>query len=225
MIKLRLDINLTYECNAVCKWCDRMIGVMKIDDSHVTPDQLTRMRECLTQQGMGLKRIKLTGGEPMMNPQFTECVKQCQSMCDSLMVCTNCILPQIDFAKPIFWKHSPAVTKNHAPFLVSPKDIGIRGDGRCKVQKQCGYGFDAFGFAMCSVAGVLGRLFGIDPYSNRPVLTQNKTICQHCLYSLPRWTLRAVKHSIEVKDIVHPTPTYRALLKQWRDDNVVYPRY
>ena len=56
----------------------------------------------------------------------------------------------------------------------------------CVQQLYCGRWFDCFGFTSCGVAGILGAMLGDDTYEPLPVMMGRPSVCQHCLYSLPK---------------------------------------
>jgi hypothetical protein len=98
------------------------------------------------------------------------------------------VSPLDDLTDPLSSKSS------HVPFFVSPADIGLKSTYRvCRVKSRCGRGLDANGWSMCTLAGTLGRLLRINPYSlEGPVATETPGICQHCMYGLSKRTIRDV---------------------------------
>jgi len=65
----------TYGCNLRCSYCDTMYAVEGGDYKQMTPEQI--LKEC---KKLGLKRVILTGGEPLMQPEAVELV---DLLCDN----------------------------------------------------------------------------------------------------------------------------------------------
>ncbi len=228
---MRLEINTTYECNATCRWCNRLVGVADIP-GEITPEQLRRAIDTLNEQRVKVTLVTLAGGEPFLNPHY-------QGLLDELprlkwLRLVRCLTNAVDTERQkqytfpnvehITYRWVPAPLDDHTgkdkhtPFLISPADLNIQASGEhCSVRGYCGRGLDAFGFSMCGVAGVLGRLLQINPYDPvDPVIDYDDNICRHCIYGLPRAKQREIIEQTKTGDIKHPTQTYREGLRQYR---------
>jgi len=232
---LHFELNITHTCNTVCRWCNRLVGVIKPKDSDIRPDQIPRMVKALKDADIKPYRMKITGGEPAANPHLVEVLNELTAIktVEDGWVLTNATEQdkrgEMKLPKPYHWHRSPLDTKMHDPFLVSPWDLGIQETTpmttKCQTQRVCGIAFDRWGFAMCAMAGGLGRLLRINPYSDKPVIKRDKRICKHCIYSLPLQMQRKVNELCYEKEVTHPTPTFRAALKRYREDPVEFPVY
>jgi hypothetical protein len=234
--KLRFEINATLRCNAVCKWCNRAVGVADFDETDVHPDQIPPMVEAMKRAGLRPSRVKIAGGEPLENPRLNEIVQALAPLNSSEgWILTNGT--QKDRRKtvnlPANWKWHPSNLdgKLHEPFLVSPVDVGIRSTlplaQRCDIQRTCGVAFDAQGFAMCGLAGTLGRLLRVNPYREEPVIDRQGfgDICKHCPYSLSEPMQRKLFELVYDGHLSNPSPTFREGIKRWKEEPVSWPRY
>ena len=113
--------------------------------------------------------------------------------------------------------------------LISPLDLGARGvygvKRPCVVQRRCGRSFEAFGFAPCSVAGTLGRLLGINPYSEDVALRGREEICRHCIYSVSPALQKIVRQAARREELPHPTKTFAGRLDKYIRVPNTYPRW
>lgn len=73
---LNLRIAITRKCNLKCSYCHREgeEAPAKTTDREMTPDQIFRIAQIAVE--LGISRIKLTGGEPLMRRDVTEIVKE-----------------------------------------------------------------------------------------------------------------------------------------------------
>ena len=59
-----LRISITDRCNLRCVYCMPESGIVQIPHKEIlTYDEITRICRCMT--ALGIKKIKLTGGEPL----------------------------------------------------------------------------------------------------------------------------------------------------------------
>lgn len=100
MKKLRL--NLLDACNMRCMYCMPEDQKFKKLNELLPPSEMARIVENLTK--FGIEEVRLTGGEPLMHPQFKEIVETI-SKCNlkKLAITTNAILLEknLDFLKQI----------------------------------------------------------------------------------------------------------------------------
>lgn len=76
----RVELELTERCNLFCKFC---YNSQKPVDSPLVMDLLQRLAE------EGVPEIVLTGGEPILHPQFHDILCVCSTMFQKTMVQTN----------------------------------------------------------------------------------------------------------------------------------------
>lgn len=247
MARVNYDVNVGMNCNASCHFCNRLIDLFRIPNSQMTVEQIASVIEQWKEHGVVVKKLKISGGEPSLNPNL---VQICQMFLESgivevLWVLTNGIKDNLpSLPRGARYKKDPIIEgtdyqKNHQPFLISPDDLGIRSENcgtSCSTMRNCGRGVDAFGFTFCGIAGALGHVLGIDPYSDEPVLRPpSDEICKHCLYSLDdeeqkrlqrkapisRWPDGTVHYGAGVE---YPTHTFREALEKYKKEPTRYPR-
>jgi len=80
-----VTIEMTDNCNLVCKHCYRNAGPGM--DNYLPWDVLQRAIEDFYE--MGVKTIEMTGGDPTMHPHFDEALQQCVERFDLVAVITN----------------------------------------------------------------------------------------------------------------------------------------
>ncbi len=195
-MQMRLQVIVTHRCNAICDYCDKAVGLVHIHDMDMTEDMMREAARRSVRDNMQIKRITLSGGEPIMNVELQGIINAC---CDfpqmaKVRVLTNDMnltrekREAITFPDERFWWQpsplddidDPFSGKNnvdndrvrkriHHPFWISPDDLGMKSSWRrCGIKNHCGRGLDAGGFSMCGQAGIMGRILGIDPYNHDP---------------------------------------------------------
>lgn len=88
-----LRISLTDRCNLRCVYCMPKDGVgWQAQADQLSVDEIVRVVETAAQGGM--KRIRLTGGEPLVHPNITEIVRRIASIRDieEVSLTTNAML-------------------------------------------------------------------------------------------------------------------------------------
>lgn len=226
---MRLEINATYLCNAVCRSCNRLVGLVDLPDSDMTPDQLTTaLANWNVEQP---RRFKVSGGEPLVNPRLRGLVLAAHIWRGgptqiASVVHTNGVLRRFRLPVGWSWKRSKLDDKLHDPFLVSPADVGLEGEmlRRCGAMRQCGHGLDAYGYAACGVIGPLARLLRVDPYADEPVTIMHPEVCRHCVYALPLARQYEVFGMVSRGELPAVTQTHRNALAAWRDRPFHLPR-
>lgn len=234
------ELNVTQRCNAVCDFCDRLVGVIKIPDTDVTPQQVEKMFDAFEQSEYRPRRIALAGGEPMVNkhlPEIMQVIKRRMQPRPRMQVLTNAVKPLSLALKRLpdnvryHTKSAPLSEKNHVPFLVSPADNGMEPRRTlCAIQHKCGLAFDAFGFSMCPVATSLAHVLNINPYHDRPTADRDMDICRHCPHSIRRDARMDLYEKIRTKQIPYPSPTLAAGLKRYKaaaesSQPIKFPRF
>jgi hypothetical protein len=96
--------------------------------------------------------------------------------------------------------------------MLSPHDLGMHPVhgyvDSCRASRICGRLFDAFGFASCPYAGVIGRVIGIDPYQPYPTPYGLPDICKHCHHSLCKKDKEILWEAAKKGEIKTPTPSF-----------------
>lgn len=192
---IRFGIVPTYACNLKCNMCNRWLDKFNWPDSDLTTSDVEEAGEMVVAAGIKVNKVRITGGEPTLHPRLAEIcditrdvwkVERCTTVLTNAT--TKATRPKQIWAR---YKSTDEKTeKIHHPFSISPNDLGLKGDYGtkypCEQQMGCGRLFDAYGFSFCVLAGSLGRLLRIDPYSKTPVLEGDPRICKHCIFSVGR---------------------------------------
>lgn len=170
------------------------MGVIAIPHADVTYAQslaALRLMKSEARRGGGVfHKLKIGGGEPLLNPEITDILRLACKTREIHGVAVMSNWPAgLPIAHPkLAQKRAPVATKWHYPVYVSPVDIGRevrRADfPHCQKQSRCGAAFDAFGFSFCAIAGVLGRILGVNPYKPEPTREMDWDICRHCVETL-----------------------------------------
>jgi hypothetical protein len=232
-----MQIVATYRCNAKCKWCCERLDV--VDWGHLNTDITAREvrggAKTLKSHGVGIGKLRLTGGEPLVHPNFSGI---CQAIVNTwtprrgfFRVYSNGVLP-----KPKDVRVRYAVVKLDSrkkqifkPFNVSPADLGMEPmfgfNTPCRQQIFCGRAFSCFGFSACAMAGVLGGMFGRDTFSTKPVLLADEDMCRHCLVSLPTRQRNAIIKGVHAGRIPPVTKTYEQGIERWKDEPPKFKRF
>lgn len=223
---VRFGIVLTYDCNLRCQGCNRFLDVMRVPDSDIGLDDLQEGYNRVVVAGIEIRKCRVTGGEPLLHPQFVEAMKLISRTWNKDYGGRTCVftngtqdMPLAGRRKGRRWRYksSAATDKKVAfwPSMLSPHDLGLEpvlgGEQRCKIQAGCGRLFDHFGFSFCILAAPLGRLLGIDPYSAHPLLQGCTEICKHCPFSQPRHVRSKLFRDAAAGELEggYPTKTFR----------------
>lgn len=234
---LRFGIVPTYRCNLSCYNCNRHINLFKWQESENSVDLIRRAGEMVRAAGMEVHKVRLTGGEPTLHPDFVEIVQTVRKVWNPeqrIVVMTNGTnqpRPSLfrSFARYSHSSNGPKKAEEHVSYLVSPTDLGMTPElgvsHDCFIQKGCGRLFDAFGFSFCILAGAMGRFLRIDPYSPTPILRGNPDICRHCVCSLPRPKRWKVWTTVRNKELPSVTPTLAAGIQAFRESPFLFRRF
>ena len=169
----RIEMNLTLRCQMACPNCDRLCHLYRDrdEDDDMDLEQVRKfvdqVRECSTK----VSRLKLLGGEPLLHPRFVEVHRMLMDAVDEgliqrVKIETNHVLPKPDVPEHprIQWAGKPYKKKRHMPVLWRPADVGLKSVGICKNPYRCGISLDSRGFALCSPAIMIMRVFRLEKY-------------------------------------------------------------
>ena len=226
----QLEINVTQRCNAVCEYCDRLVGVVNLRNTDLTAKQARLGVAAIKEHGYRPTRVSVAGGEPMVNKELEGIIHALAPLKRNVVVLTNCVteyeLPKQTNGKRIWFRHAALEKKEHYPFLVSPADAGMESKRRtCAIQHKCGIAFDAFGFSMCPVATTLAHVLRIDVYKEVPTADRMGEICRHCPHSIRRGPRLALYEKVRTGEIKYPTPTLQAGLEAFQADPITFKRF
>lgn len=239
---MRIECGVNQLCNAQCEHCNRAIGIARFKELEMTAEQMGRAVDRMQEQRVRTLRLTLGGGEPVQNPELQGIINEAARFpyLKSCRVLTNDMPITIEkraaIKLPPKFRWVPSPLRNpldpksgkhrHEPFFISPKDLGMKSKwSQCRVKGWCGKGLDACGWSMCGIAGTLGRLLRINPYS-RDGQTSKETpgICEHCIYGLTERELKGVFRAARKGKIPNITETYRVGLEEHRRNPIVMER-
>jgi hypothetical protein len=231
--RMRFGIVPTYRCNKSCQYCNRHLHQWSWPGTDLTSEQLKIAGEDVHARGIQPGRIRFTGGEPLMHRQFPELVDIVLDTWKPAMRLVSfsngtISLPKIQ-RRGMRFRSERTDESFHRPWMISPKDLGIKAHGGwkgyCSIQNGCGRLFDCHGFSFCVFAGALGRILGIDPYSRDPKVPADLRICQHCICSVRvRHRFRLQQNAMDGK-IPFPTKTYRDAIEGKTKLQLSFRRY
>ncbi len=239
---IRFGMVLTYRCNASCKHCNRFLNEIPWNDTDLTLEDLRLGWEAVQRSGLTVEKVRMTGGENLLHPEFEPCMNYINSTWAKnyvgdedkprTVVFSNGILPRPSLFQVRYNYHKDVKGKieAHTPPMISPVDLGLtpkRGTGRfCPRRRACGRLFDCHGFATCIFAGAIGRVIGVDPYKPYPVLDGIKEICDHCPWSMGvGGGLNLMQDAVAGK-FEYPTKTYAEGLKIVKSGKgIVIPKF
>ena len=231
---IRYAIALTYNCNSACKYCNRFLDIFTWKDTDITLQDLELGWEAMKASGINLEKVRITGGEPLLHPNFEEYIKFIRDTWKNrserkMPIFTNGTIerPFIEKCKYRIEPLSPEKIECHTAPMISPLDLGLeptRGfvsgaeNTYCHRQRSCGRLFDCHGFTFCIFAGAIGRLLGVDPYTPYPELDGRIEICGHCPFSLG--VPKCFRLAKQVRDgkLEYPTKTYREAIQKVKDE-------
>lgn len=231
---LDIELNITYRCNSRCRHCNRLMDVQPLPASDdMSIEQVEQFATCCVAKKLAFRHIKLAGGEPTCHPDFGAIVTILRSLVTvsarRLVVMTNGLNGTKRFGRRVTWTISPPRDKQHEPFLISPHDFRITGhygtERICPITTRCGVALDAFGFTPCPVAGIVGRLAGVNPYSRRLIRHGRADYCRHCIYSVPPMMRELLRSLCRDGRMPIPTPTMADALTRMAAAPPTFPRW
>lgn len=257
---IRLEVISTYACNARCDHCDRAVGYAEFDNTALTQEQMARAVDQCNQQQVKVDRVSISGGEPVMNKGLQGIVTEARRLevrsgrrfigrvLTNGMPRSKPLRDKIQMPKGFNWFENPLdepddpksgkndPTKRfrvHYPFFISPADIGIEAKWEwCGVRGWCGKGFDSSGWMMCGKAGMLGRLFQIDPHLRgdgdifEHVNTPINDICRHCQYGMQKKNAQqTIYEAYQRGELEAISPTFKKVLQRHAETPTTFERY
>ncbi len=197
-MQTRFGIVLTYDCNLRCQGCNRFLDVMRVPNSDIDEETLREGHERVKAAGIEVRKARVTGGEPLLHPKFGRLMKVIKETWNKGYGGRTCVFSNGTQDRPFesqrkkrSWRYRVSSVEDKRgkffPPMLSPHDLGLEpvlgGEVRCKMQAGCGRLFDVFGFSFCILAGPLGKMFDVDPYSAHPLMHGWTELCRHCPFS------------------------------------------
>jgi hypothetical protein len=211
-----VELNITMACNQRCANCNRMCERYPARTEDMTASQIARFID----QAWGSKvgKVKVVGGEPLLNPQFGEIftmlVEVNGKAFRGLKIEHNGTLPgdaamYRRLSSAVRWLGKPRPKKMHLPVLWSPTDLGLPLVD-CAMPRRCGFSLDKYGWLPCSAAIMVVRVFGLWHLYRKELPTAVwglAEICKHCAFAGPPAWRDANAQSASLTDAEHKTPT------------------
>ena len=230
-VPIAYQIACTYKCNSACKWCVQHLDVINWNhiDTDITVEEIKVGAHLLKKYGIRIGKLRVTGGEPVVHPNLKPILhainKHWAPRSSWFRIYSNGKLPlpkRVPGRFSVVPLTSIKKTQLFTPFNVSPADLGIEPQlgfiKPCVQQLRCGRWFDHFGFTSCGVAGILGAMLGDDCYEPLPVMMGRPSVCQHCLFSLPKKLRQVITKKVHAKQIPDVTKTFKTAIERWHDD-------
>lgn len=200
----RIEIDITYHCDAGCFHCDRSCGRAPTGE-RMTPEQVERFVEESVAQDRKWEQIGVLGGEPTMHPHLMDILnilldyKRRHSPQTLLVLKTNGkrsgideILKQVppEFDIRNSGKES-AIQPYFSTFNIAPVDTEayrrVDFTNCCFITANFGLGLTPYGYYACSaMGGGIDRVFGFDlgrkslPLANDGMADLARKFCPLC---------------------------------------------
>jgi len=195
----KLELHITLKCNLKCNNCNRLCNRYPEREEHMSPEKV----EHFFNQIDYVRRIKILGGEPFLNPQFNDifdiCIQNIMKRKVSwLKIETNGTIEinKIPITKSIkrrvTWNSTSQNRKRHTPALWAPYDLNVPARDMtkhvCGHISNCGFSLDKYGYLPCGNAIMIARLFGLTHLYKRDYPGNEAwgldEICKHCFIAM-----------------------------------------
>ena len=84
----RLRVSLTNSCNYQCKYCSNE-GQVHNTNVFINVDFLTKLFKKIEEEDIYVKKINLTGGEPLLHKDLLKIASEASKICHDITVNTN----------------------------------------------------------------------------------------------------------------------------------------
>ena len=192
----KLELHITLKCNLKCNNCNRLCNLYPEREEHMSPEQVEHFLSQVDYVG----KMKVLGGEPLLNPQFddifdilVENVKK--KKLGYVKFETNGTI-KIDKSKVgingIKWQGTTQPRKRHNPSTWAPNDLNIPARDMtkeaCGIIRFCGFSLDNYGYLPCGNAVMIARLFGLTHLYKRDYPGGKPwgldELCKHCFVAM-----------------------------------------
>ena len=220
----KCELNITLKCNLRCTNCNRCPNLFTQEDTDVTPSQIDYFIEQI--KGKGVSTIKVLGGEPLLNPYFTEIYSKLTKAIDNgifkfLKIDHNHtqVNPITESNPNVRWMGKSPRKKKHLPVLWSPLDMGytIKPNPNCQSITRCGQSYDSKGFLPCSPAIAIVKIFKLNHLYKKDWQLEPwglDEICKHCVMAMSQEWCNEHLYPINMtpKEALIPTKSYKEML-------------
>ena len=87
----RLRLSITDSCNLMCNYCTNE-GQLHNYGNYLSLDFINRLYKKIVSEGIFVRKINITGGEPLLHPDLIQIIKMSKDVCNSITLNTNGIL-------------------------------------------------------------------------------------------------------------------------------------
>ena len=194
-----VEWDITTRCNLNCLNCDRLCGHRADADFDISDvDGMLKGFESI-----GVRRIRIMGGEPVHHPRFVQLMTAISEWAEShpdveIVVYTNGVSPPAGGFGGIGVRNTgktSRVNRGFDPIMVAPADIGVEADFSkgCWITRDCGMGVGPDGLVYPCAAGAaiaiargLGIGMEIEDISEEGFRAQREVLCRLCGHFLSR---------------------------------------
>ncbi|MEK6832815.1 MAG: radical SAM protein [Nanoarchaeota archaeon] len=227
MFSINLELNVTLKCNCKCLYCNRCCNLFDYEDSDMIPEQIIKLGEQLKSKEIYIKKIKIVGGEPLLNPNIIDIVEELdklktEGLIGYIKINTNTTIPVPDGLRKynMRWLGSSKKKKKHIPFPYSLLDCGLEPE-KCNIPNGCGLSLDKWGFLPCSPAIPLVRILNKPELYSKTVPSNIyfiKELCSHCSHAMPaNWKKDNMSFGLKDNNIC-PTKTMVEGIKKYNSE-------
>ena len=238
-IPTKFQLDITYDCNLACRWCDRLCGSPYAfsKDVHMTLDQLDRYIELMKPRIAIGSRIGLFGGEPTLHPQVLEIIDHLTPLKKQthtpLYIYSNGVGPIVkekirEIRKQFSLAVQISITKvspnrnsaaSHIPLFQAASDYPLQPQiyepKHCKSVEICGHALTPYGAFVCVNASATAKLLHLDiGLKTIPTLAEfSKLQRQFCRYCNDSMEIRSNEPSLAWQPVLENyDPTYSLTL-------------
>ncbi|HNX81385.1 MAG TPA: 4Fe-4S cluster-binding domain-containing protein [Candidatus Omnitrophota bacterium] len=197
-----LEIDVTYRCFRTCKNCNRFLDILP-SSAEISLEQIKKFIVESRQQKRRWIRILLSGGEPILHPEIGRIIEllvdyiRATKQTTELWLLTSTTKAAVMKALPalppeihIIDSQKDSIPFHHYPVTVALSDYPQYANAdfcnACHVPRNCGIGFNAFGYYPCTTAAAIDRIFGFNvgikalPPENYSFEKELRILCSRC---------------------------------------------
>lgn len=198
----KIEIDITYKCNARCRSCNRSVWKAPSKDQ-ITLKQIKKFVEESINKDLKWKEMRVLGGEPTLHPNIHEILDvllnynhkhspetRIKVLTNGIGDTVNKVLSELPDEIIVDNSHKKLDHDRHVFFYNAPCDnlfykYADYWNG-CWIMEICGMGLTPYGYYPCAVAGSIDRVFGFNfgrktfPSFDDPMKEEMRTFCKFC---------------------------------------------
>lgn len=198
----RIEIDITYECNLMCRNCNRSCRQAPSGD-RISIEQIRSFAEQSISRGIQWETIRVLGGEPTLHPDLRLILdilldyKARHSPRTRIQLVTNGyggkvqrVLSEVPAGIEVENTAKETNSPDFVPFNLAPVDSRLYRyadfSNGCGIISVCGMGLTPYGYYVCAIAGGIDRVFGFArgraglPSPEDSMVDQLNTFCRLC---------------------------------------------